>query len=150
MNKKNCLIILLIFTFSCSYVPILSNKAVQFYFSDIKIIGDQKVGEKVKNNLLKKSKGEKKYEIKLISEKNKNVVARNKQGDPSLFELKINLNYSVFEKDEIILQKDTSKKITYNNKPDKFELFQYERNIIDNLVEAISNEIIIEVSRLNK
>ena len=150
MNKKNCLIILLIFTFSCSYVPILSNKAVQFYFSDIKIIGDQKVGEKVKNNLLKKSKGEKKYEIKLISEKNKNVVARNKQGDPFLFELKINLNYSVFEKDEIILQKDTSKKITYNNKPDKFELFQYERNIIDNLVEAISNEIIIEVSRLNK
>ena len=150
MNKKNCLIILLIFTFSCSYVPILSNKAVQFYFSDIKIIGDQKVGEKVKNNLLKKSKGEKKYEIKLISEKNKNVVASNKQGDPSIFELKINLNYSVFEKDEIILQKDTSKKITYNNKPDKFELFQYERNIIDNLVEAISNEIIIEVSRLNK
>ena len=150
MNKKNCLIILLIFTFSCSYEPILSNKAVQFYFSDIKIIGDQKVGEKVKNNLLKKSKGEKKYEIKLISEKNKNVVARNKQGDPSLFELKINLNYSVFEKDEIILQKDTSKKITYNNKPDEFELFQYERNIIDNLVEAISNEIIIEVSRLNK
>ena len=54
MNKKNCLIILLIFTFSCSYVMILSNKAVQFYFSDIKIIGDQKVGEKVKNNLLKK------------------------------------------------------------------------------------------------
>ena len=43
-----------------------------------------------------------------------------------------------------------NKKTTYNNITDKFELENYEKSIINNLVSEISNNIILAISNISE
>ena len=51
---------------------------------------------------------------------------------------------------EIIIQNTIKERTTYNNITDKFELENYENNIIDNLSNKISNKIISSISDIDQ
>ena len=52
--------------------------------------------------------------------------------------------------DEQIIDDKISKQITYNSIKDKFELSQYENNVIKNLSNNISNDILFAVEVFNQ
>ena len=64
------------------------------------------------------------------------------------FELRVNLNYEIYDKNVLIKENIIEKKVTYNNVKDKFELLEYEENIIRSLSENISEEILRSTSSL--
>jgi len=99
------------------------------------------------NNLKGK---EKKYNLNLSSTKIKNVISKDSKGDPAIFELIINVNYSVKKNEETLLSNEINLKDIYNNVSDKFELENYEKNIINNLSQNISDKIIISISEINE
>tara|TARA_Y100000996_G_scaffold116632_1_gene86755 strand:- start:634 stop:1092 length:459 start_codon:yes stop_codon:yes gene_type:complete len=152
MNKiLNYILIFFLFTLSsCDYKPILSYKNYKFSINVDKITGDEKVNSIITNNLNNLKGNEKEFYVTLSSKKEKNIISKDSKGDPSIFELIINVNYNVKLNGEIIIENNILRKTTYNNISDKFELENYEKNMIDNLSRNISDRIIFSISEINE
>ena len=149
MNKS--LIKGLVFIILCAYIqPILQNKKYDFQFVNIYFEGDSKINNIIKNDLMGRGNGLIKYDIKFKTEKLKEILSSNEKGDPTVYKIQINISYILFEKNKNILENEISKQIIYNNINDKFELSQYEENVIDNLANNISSEILMSVNTLSK
>ncbi len=151
MNKiKNyTLLFFLFFLTNCAYEPVLSNKNHKFSININTINGDQKINSIIVNNL-KNLNGEEKYNLVLSSNKEKNIISKDSKGDPSIFELKIRVNYIVNKDGENLIDNKINRKITYNNIADKFELENYEKTMIVNLSTNISDKIITSISEINE
>ena len=130
---------------SCSYEPILSKKKTNFRFGNILMEGDNAINEIIKKNLMNESSGDKIYNIYLSTTKNKEIVSLNEKGDPTSFKLEIFTDYKITEGDVKILKNKILKEVRYNNISDKFELSRYEDDILKNLSEIISSEIILSI-----
>tara|TARA_B100000482_G_scaffold133489_1_gene97462 strand:+ start:260 stop:718 length:459 start_codon:yes stop_codon:yes gene_type:complete len=152
MNKiLNYILIFFLFTLSsCDYKPILSYKNYKFSINVDKITGDERVNSIITNNLNNLKGNEKEFYVTLSSKKEKNIISKDSKGDPSIFELIINVNYNVKLNGEIIIENNILRKTTYNNISDKFELENYEKNMIDNLSRNISDRIVFSISEINE
>ena len=152
MNKiLNYILIFFLFTLSsCDYKPILSYKNYKFSINVDKITGDEKVNSIITNNLNNLKGNEKEFYVTLSSKKEKNIISKDSKGDPSIFELIINVNYNVKLNGEIVIENNILRKTTYNNISDKFELENYEKNMIDNLSRNISDRIVFSISEINE
>ena len=64
--------------------------------------------------------------------------------------MSISVNYSVIYENNVILTENIKKKVTYNNIQDKFELSKFEENVVRNISNNISNEILISIGRIDK
>ena len=150
MNKSLIKGLVFIILCACSYEPILQNKKYDFQFVNIYFEGDSKINNIIKNDLMGRGNGLIKYDIKFKTEKLKEILSSNEKGDPTVYKIQINISYILFEKNKNILENEISKQIIYNNINDKFELSQYEENVIDNLANNISSEILMSVNTLSK
>ena len=152
MNKiSNYILILsLLLLTNCGYQAVLNNQNYQFSINVNKINGDQKINSLIINSLKQLEKNEKIYNLSLTSNKEKLIISKDSKGDPSIFEIKINVNYVVKKDGEILISNKINKKTTYNNIADKFELENYEKNIINNLVSEITDNIKLSISKVSE
>jgi len=152
MNKiaNYILILSLLFLTNCGYQAVLNNQNYQFSINVNKINGDQKINSLIINSFKKLKENEKKYNLSLTSNKEKLIISKDSKGDPSIFEIKINVNYVVKKDEEILISNKINKKTTYNNITDKFELENYEKTIINNLVSEISDNIMLSISKVSE
>ena len=148
--KKYTVLFFLLLLSNCAYEPILINKNYDFSIVVEKIDGDKKINSMIVNNFYNLKGKEKKYNLNLSSTKIKNVISKDSKGDPAIFELIINVNYKVIKNEETLLVNEINLKDIYNNVSDKFELENYEKNIINNLSQNISDKIIISISEINE
>ena len=133
MNKFLLLIVSIFILSACSYEPILLKKNYDFEFNKIEFSGDKTVNEIIKNRISRVSSGNKKYNIYYNSKIEKSVVSSNEKGDPTIFNLNIDLEYEITDEDKVIIKNKISKQSTYNDIKDKFELSNYEINSIKSL-----------------
>ena len=152
MNKitNYILILSLLFLSNCGYEAVLNNKDYQFSINVNKIEGDPKINSQIINNFNKLRENEKKYDLTLTSNKERTIISKDSKGDPSIFELKIEINYIVKKEGETLISNKINKKTTYNNITDKFELESYEKTIINNLVSEITDNIILSISKISQ
>ena len=152
MNKiiNYTFLLTLFFLTNCGYQAVLSNQNYKFSINTNKLNGDQKINSLITNNFNKLKENEKKYDLTLLSSKEKIVISKDSKGDPSIFELKINVNYIVEQEGEVLINNKINKKTTYNNITDKFELESYEKTIIDNLASEISDNIMLSISKISE
>ena len=152
MNKiLNYILIFFLFALlSCDYKPILGDKNYNFSINVNSTNGNQKINSIIINNFKNLKSGSKEYYVTLSSEKEKNIISKDSKGDPSIFELIINVNYNVKLNGEIIIENNILRKTTYSNISDKFELENYEKNMIDNLSRNISDRIVFSISEINE
>ena len=152
MNKiSNYILILsLLLLTNCGYQAVLNNQNYQFSINVNKINGDQKINSLIINRLKQLEENEKVYNLSLTSNKEKLIISKDSKGDPSIFEIKINVNYVVKKDGEILISNKISKKTTYNNITDKFELENYEKTIINNLVSEISDNMMLSISKVSE
>ena len=141
---------LLIIISGCSYIPLHSNKNFDFEIIDINFEGDKTINEIVMNNLKKKTTGDNKYSIYYKTSKIKETVSSDLKGDPKIFKLKINLYFKLYQDGKNIFENTLIKQTSYNSINDKYELSQYESNILKNLSNNISDEILFSIKLLNK
>ena len=152
MNKitNYILILSLLFLSNCGYETVLNNKDYQFSINVNKIEGDPKINSQIINNFNKLRENEKKYNLTLTSNKERAIISKDSKGDPSIFELKIEINYIVKKEGETLISNKINKKTTYNNITDKFELESYEKTIINNLVSEITDNIMLSISKISQ
>ena len=134
---------------SCGYEPIYSKKKINnnydFSINNINLLGDNKVNQILKNKLQKNLNEEKKsteFNLNFNSRVEKTVTSKDKKGNPIRFSIKIMINMQAFESEVLKGEKNFEEKFEYNNRSNKFNLKQYEKNIKDNLISILSDEII--------
>ena len=149
MNKFLLLIVSIFILSACSYEPILLKKNYDFEFNKIEFSGDKTVNEIIKNRISRVSSGNKKYNIYYNSKIEKSVVSSNEKGDPTIFNLNIDLEYKITDEDKVIIKNKISKQSTYNDIKDKFELSNYEINSIKSLAKKIGDEIMMSLISKN-
>ena len=149
MNKFLLLIVSIFILSACSYEPILLKKNYDFEFNKIEFSGDKIVNEIIKNRISRVSSGSKKYNIYYNSKIEKSVVSSNEKGDPTIFNLNIDLEYKITDKEKVIIKNKISKQSTYNDIKDKFELSNYEINSIKSLAKKIGDEIMMSLISKN-
>ena len=71
------------------------------------------------------------------------TILKDSKGDPSKKKLSIIVNLEVKnERDNVLTNKNYNEEFSYDVQSDKFNMSQYEDNIINNLNNKISNDII--------
>tara|TARA_B100000242_G_C43033498_1_gene481697 strand:- start:746 stop:1207 length:462 start_codon:yes stop_codon:yes gene_type:complete len=153
MNKIFRILFVLVFFISgCSYEPIFISKKYDFKFEEIISEGDININKIIKKNLLERSSeiSEINYILNIISKREKEVISSNTKGDPLVYKLKVNLKYYLYLNDKLIIENEIVKQTNYNNSNDKFELSKYEDNILKNLSESISSELLVSITTLKK
>ena len=150
MNLKKIIATLsFLLLLNCGYEPIYSKKQINgnysFSINSINYIGDNKVNQILKNKLIRTLEKEKKsaeLNLNLDSRVVKTITTKDKKGNPIIFSIKIMTNLEVFENEILKSKKNFEEKFEYNNRSNKFDLKEYEKNIKDNLISELSDEII--------
>tara|TARA_B100000161_G_scaffold264287_1_gene237229 strand:- start:291 stop:740 length:450 start_codon:yes stop_codon:yes gene_type:complete len=134
---------------SCAYEPVYLNKNYNFKFLEIISDGDVKINNSIKNYLKNNTNGSENYNLYFKSLKRKEIVTYDTKGDPKIYKIIINLQYQVSLNGKKIIEDQIIKGTTYNNIKDKYELTQYENNVINNLSDNISRDILFAIKTLN-
>ena len=150
MNKIFKFLALIFLIQSCAYEPVYLNKNYNFKFAKISTEGDGRINNSIKNFLKNNTNGDKSYNLYFKSIKRKEIVTSDTKGDPKIFKLIIELQYQLNHNNKKINEDVIIKQIKYKSIKDKFELSQYEDNLIKNLSNIIAQDILFSTKILNK
>ena len=152
---KTILFLLLAFTFfGCTgYEPLFSSKNLSFYIENIQNINGDGITRKIANNLSGnkiKSGVKNNYTLKISSYLKDNITSKNSKGDAATYELIISVEVKVYNGNSnyLIDTLNFNKKSNYNNRINKFDLSQYKKVIKEELINKISEDIIIKLQSL--
>ena len=143
--KKKIILFLAVFTLlaSCGYQPIYNNsdlKNIKFEFIEQK--GDQQINRLIVNNLKRNQtkKNVKTYIIKIDSQFNKIILAKDKFGSPTDYKLLVRSNF-IIDNNEQKLSLEISEEFIYKNLEENYDQSNYENSIKKNLAEQISEKL---------
>ena len=146
MIKKKIFLILIIFLSNCGYNPIYLKKIdTEVLINSYQLIGDKNINKSIISYLGIKNNDNTnaKYNLELNSTKLVEVVAKNKEGNTSVFKTTITVKLLISEGDSVIKERTFTSSFVYNNTSNKFDLFQYQKNIDKNLINSLSEKISI-------
>ena len=153
MLKKILSIIILFNLLShCGFTPLYSNKTnINFSISSIQLEGDRTINNLLKSNLnqYKNKNYERKFDIIVISNYEKNTLTKNKTANITSYQLSLN---TIFE---IKYNGNKSKRFVYsekkvmNNISDNFEEQKNEKVHKENFASSVYSKLLTELSMLN-
>ena len=139
------MIILSVMLTSCGFKPIYNLKNSNFQIIEIKNKNENKNSFFVENTIMSLSNKEalRKLKLEIDYKQSLKTILKDSKGDPSKKKLSVIVNLKVKnEKDNVLTDKSFSEEFSYDVQSDKFNMSQYEDNIINNLNIKISNDII--------
>ena len=154
MIKKIFLLILIIFgVTNCGYTPMLSqNNKLNFTIVNLELLGNRTINNffEKKLNQHSNSSNDKKYKILINSDYQKINVAKDSTGNVTNIKLvsTIDVTYSLYNE-----SKNQEKKISFSESiiikknDNTFEQNNYERNILNNLLQQLLNKLIFHLSK---
>ena len=156
MNIKKIIIILSFFLLmGCGYEAIYSKKKIEknynFSITSIEFEESNEINQMLINNL--KSFINIKNKLKLLNLKiksstNKTTISKNLKGNAERYLIEVRVNLIIFENEVLKKEFFFKESFNYNSQTNKFNLNQYEKNIKENLISKISDNIILELYSL--
>jgi len=148
MIKKTFLCILLLTLVACGYEPMLLNKNnLNNIIQSFQLDGDKKINKKIISNLnLKKQNKKKGYNLIIKSNKEIETVSRDATGNTAVYKTKISVLVTLLNNDKIFKEKLFNVDFTYNDLENKFDLSQYQKDIELNLINEITENIVVFLS----
>jgi len=129
---------------SCGYKPINKISNNQISINKYTLIGNDEVNKMLKLNFDRfqnNSDAIKNFEITGKSEIIKSIGSKNSSGDITGYSMKITVSITVIENENELTSNKYLKNTNYNNFSSKFELKQYEKILIKDLVNEMISEI---------
>tara|TARA_Y100001935_G_scaffold171314_1_gene141347 strand:+ start:2823 stop:3284 length:462 start_codon:yes stop_codon:yes gene_type:complete len=153
MNKFNIIFVLiLILTYGCGYTPIYSTKELNFVINKINLEGERNINKIINQRLKNYSKNNQAkniYDIGITSSLEKKITTKDKKGNPTQFSLKLIVAVSVNDSFNQIEQQIFRESSSYKNNENKFDLKNYEDNLVQNMSEKIISDIILFIQNLD-
>ena len=151
MKSFVSIVILSILLSGCGFKPIYSSKESNFQVIEIINKNKNKNSFAIEQMVMSLSNQEavRKVKIEFDYKERIETVLKDNKGDPSKKKISIMVNLRVKdEKDNILNTKNFNEEFNYDVQSDKFTMAQYESNIINNLYNKISNDIIFLLGTL--
>ena len=145
MKSLISMIILSVMLANCGFKPIYNSKNSNFQIIEIKNENENKNSFFIENTIMSLSNKDalKKFKLEINYDQSFTTVLKDSKGDPSKKKLSVIVNLEIKnEKDNVMTNKNFSEEFSYDVQSDKFNMSQYEDNIISNLNNKISNDII--------
>ena len=146
--RKISLFILILFISNCGYTPIFnSDNKTKIKINIISIKGDKKINNLLITDIKKLSKNdfEKEFDIKIDTNFDKLITAKDSKGVASNYELKVITKFEIVKPNEnkLFLFEE---KIDISNNSNLFEQKKYENNIKIIFAKSIINKLIEKLS----
>ena len=150
MNKITTVLLTLLFLTSCGYTPIYSSKNFDFKLENVINLKNDQLHNKVRKRLQNFSNQEslKVISLKIDVKKEINILSKNSKGDPSRYEMVVNISLAVTFNENENISKTFQESFNYNINKNRFELSQYEREIEDLLIDKNIDRIIIYLTKV--
>tara|TARA_B100000242_G_scaffold135390_1_gene96197 strand:- start:1478 stop:1933 length:456 start_codon:yes stop_codon:yes gene_type:complete len=144
--KKIFLISIILLLNNCGYTPLYSSKDSNYNVISFKKDTNNSLTNYIQNSIevLSNEKSEKSFNIIIEYYENISVILKDSKGDPTKNRLNVSVDLSLLDiNDTLIISKKFSENFEYNIDDNKFNLKQYEKNIKLNLVEDITQQILV-------
>ena len=148
---KKITFIIFLFLYSCGYQSVNKIDKSNYSISKYELLGDRQVNkilrknfERNKNNLNSKNE----FEIILTSDLVKSKKSKNRAGEATNFTLEIIVDLAIFQNGQKVKNLIINENTNYNNNDNKFELKQYEKILINDLVDKIIYRIYLNLSTI--
>lgn len=148
MKSKKLLFTILISTIlflsNCGYKSIYSSKKFSLSINKLDY-QNNKLNNKFARIIRSISNEDSKNGINLTFEANQNIkiLSKDKTGEPSIFEMKIEIQIITDNRVENLIGRET-----FNNDEDKFKLNQYQRKLESQIIERLTLQILEYLSNL--
>ena len=152
--KKIFLFLCFFSLFNCAgYEPLFSTKKLSYYIVSIENVNNDSLTKKISKNFDNnkiKNINKKGYLLEISSIKNNVVTSRNSKGQVSTYEMTLGVNVKVFDNNTNLLIDilKFNKTFNYNNRVNKFNLNQYKKDILQGMINKISEDITIKLQLL--
>ena len=146
--RKISLFILILFISNCGYTPIYnSDNKTKIKINIIGIKGDKKINNLLITDIKKLSRNdfEKEFDIKIDTNFDKLITAKDSKGVASNYELKVVTKFEIVKPNENKLF-SFEEKIDISNNSNLFEQKKYENNIKIIFAKSIINKLIEKLS----
>ena len=145
MNKIY-LALIFIFLYSCGYTPIYSSKESNYEIISFKKNVSNNLTNYVENSIrvLSNEKSEKRFNINFEFKDDIEVILKDSKGDPKKNRITISIEIFILnENGNLLTTREFIENFEYNISDNKFNLRQYEKNIKLNLIEDITQQILV-------
>ena len=144
--KKIFLILIILFLNGCGYTPLYSSKDSNYKVISLNKNVNNSLTNYVQNSIevISNENAEKSLNISFEYNENISVILKNSKGNPTKNRLNVVIDLSLLDSnDNLITSKQFSESFEYNIDDNKFNLKQYEKNIKFNLIEDITQQILV-------
>tara|TARA_B100000780_G_scaffold262287_1_gene215305 strand:+ start:933 stop:1385 length:453 start_codon:yes stop_codon:yes gene_type:complete len=150
MNKITTVLLTLLFLTSCGYTPIYSSKNFDFKLENVINFKKDRLNNKVRKRLQNFSNQEslKVISLKIDVKKEINILSKNSKGDPSRYEMVVDIGLAVTFNENENISKSFQESFNYSVNTNRFELSQYEKEIEDLLIDKNIDRIIIYLTKV--
>ena len=145
MIKK--IFILFFLITACGYEPIHVNKD-EIFFKKITLTGDKEVNRKIISSLSIKEKPQNLKDNQIILESSKiiSVTSKDERGQPKTFRTNVIVKLTILENGTKLKERIFSENFSYQNRDNKYDLFSYQDDIQNNLVNKIIDNLTIFIN----
>ena len=145
MKSLISMIVLSVMLTNCGFKPIYNSKNSNFQIIEIKNKNENKNSFFIENTIMSLSNKDalNKLKLEIDYDQSLTTVLKDSKGDPSKKKISVIVNLKIKnERDNLLSTKNFNEEFSYDVQSDKFNMSQYEDNIINNLNNKISNDII--------
>ncbi len=153
--KKIILYFCFLAIYGCAgYEPLFSTKELSYYVIDIENVSKnnltEKISKRLKNYTSKDNSNKKGYKLEISSNMNNMISSKDGKGNVSSYKMIISVNVKVFNQDSdlLISTLNFNKDFVYNNQENKSNLDKYKKDIQENIINKISQDIIIKLQSI--
>jgi hypothetical protein len=147
---KKLLLVIFIFFYGCGFKPLYSDKEFKdLKFSEITLSGNTSVNRKIINYLKISKKNDVLDTLELNSSFENLISSKDSTGKADTYTSTLTVSFRTKRQDNILIyDRKFSKSFTYKNRDNKFELVEYQNEILNNLVNEITEEILLSLNSL--
>ena len=140
-------LILFILISACGYQPIYNANLIKIEFNKINLTGDTKINRKLISLLgMKEVNNEIGKQISIYSSTSIEETSKDAKGLPATYRTNITVTVEIKEQNKLIKSKSFNENFSYNNIENKFDLSVYQKDVEDNLIKKITDDIIIFIN----
>jgi len=147
---KKLLLFVFLILYGCGFKPLYSDKEFKnLEFSEITLSGNTSVNRKI-INYLKISKKNGVLDTLTLNSNFENLISsKDSTGKADTYLSILTISFKIQSQDNILIyDRKFNKSFSYKNRDNKFELVEYQNEILNNLVNEITEEILLNLNSL--
>ena len=140
------ILILFLFLSACGYQPLYNANLINVEFNKIDLSGDIKINRKIISTLNINESNNTNKEISIDSSQSITVTSRDAQGQPATYRTSVNVTVSIKDQNKTVKTKSFNENFSYNNIENKYDLSVYQKDVQDNLIRKIIDDLIVYIN----